>query len=108
MITVDEKTDGTQVWTNPLEGDYTFVPLSTLSPGDRLEVDHRRQVAVVLTPPILNDLALAGPDPDEILVRVRSATPADRGKPSRPRGGQGGNPGGGGRGNLTPSPGGNR
>lgn len=90
MITVDEKEDGTEVWTHPLEGDYTFVPLSTLSPGDRLEVDHTRQVAVVLTPPILNDLALAGPDPTEILVRVRSATPTDRAKPSRP---PGGNPG---------------
>lgn len=117
MITVELKEDGTEVWTHPLEGDYTFVPLSTLRPGDRLEVDHTRQVAVVLTPPILNDLALAGPNPAEILVRVRSATPADRAKPRR--GGPGGNPGGGnpgggnpGGGNQGggqgPGPGGNR
>lgn len=107
MITVDEKQDGTEVWTHEREGDYTFVPLSTLSPGDRLEVDHTRQVAVVLTPPILNELALAGPNTAEIFVRVRSATPADRGKPSRPRPGQGGQ-GGGGRGAQGPGRGGNQ
>lgn len=86
MITVEEKEDGTQVWTHPLEGDYTFVPLDTLHPGDRLEADHRRPQEQVLTPADLADLATAGPDPAEIFVRVRSATPADRAKP--PRSGQ--------------------
>lgn len=83
MITVDQKQDGTQVWTN-VEGDYTFVPLSTLHPGDLLEADHTRPSARVLTPADLADLATAGPDPTQILVRVRNATPADRAKPSKP------------------------
>jgi hypothetical protein len=87
MITVEEKEDGTQVWAHPLEGDYTFIQLSELHPGDRLEADHRRLRAHVITPADLQDFATAGPDPSAILVRARSATPADRAKP--PRRGQG-------------------
>ena len=90
MITVDRKTDGTEVWLNT-EGDYTFVPLSTLHPGDKLEADHTRPSERVLTPADLADLATMGPDPTQILVRVRNARPADRAKPSKP--GQGGGPG---------------
>ena len=82
MITVEEKTDGTQVWlTN--EGDYTFVPLSSLRAGDRLEADHRRPQATVLNRADLDDLATMAPNPAEIFVRVRSATPEDRAKPTR-------------------------
>jgi len=85
MITVQRKTDDTEVWTNPDDGGiYTFVPLSTLRNGDRLEVDRIRPGQVVLTTPLRAELALAGPNPSEILVRVRDATPADRGKPNRP------------------------
>lgn len=104
MITVDEKTDGSQVWKN-VEGDYTFEPLSTLHPGDKLEADHQRPNEIVLRPADLEDLATAGPDPTQIFVRVRSATPADRAKPSRGPGQGGGS--GGGRGNpQTPAAGG--
>jgi hypothetical protein len=85
MITVAQKTDNTQVWTNPHDfGVYTFVPLSTLSPGDQLAADNIRPGAVVLTPALIADMALAGPDPTKILVRVRNATPADRGKANKP------------------------
>jgi hypothetical protein len=93
MITVEEKEDGTQVWTHELEGDYTFVLLSTLRPGDRLEADHKRTQARVLSRADLDDFAATGATPAEIYVRVRSATPADRVKPTRPREpGQGGGP----------------
>ena len=100
MIRVEEKVDGTQVWTHLLEGDYTFVPLSTLRPGDRLEADHRRPEEQVLSQADLNDFATAGTDPEQIMVRVRNATPADRAKPRRERGqGPGNNPGNNPRGN---------
>jgi hypothetical protein len=86
VIVVEENTDDTQIWDNPHDGGvYTFVPLSTLSPGDRLEVDNLRQVAVVLTPPIINTLRIAGVADSTVFVRVRNATPADRNKPKKPR-----------------------
>jgi hypothetical protein len=86
LITVDENTDDTQLWENPQDGGvYTFVPLSTLSPGDRLEVDRLRQTAVVLTPPIINTLRIPGAADSTVYVRVREATPADRGKPKKPK-----------------------
>jgi hypothetical protein len=85
MITVESKTDFTQVWTNPSDGGvYTFVRLSTLSPGDQLAIDRIRPGVVVLTPPLLASLATAGPDPTKIFVRVRDASPADRAKPNLP------------------------
>ena len=60
MITVETKTDDSEVWDNPDDGGvYTFVPLSTLRNGDRLEADHTRPGAVVLTPALLADLALS-------------------------------------------------
>jgi hypothetical protein len=95
VITVEEKEDGTQVWTAD-EGEYTFVQLSTLHAGDRLEVDHRRTQARVLSQADINGFATTGPDPAEIFVRVRSATPADKAKPRR------GGPGGGGQGGGNP------
>ncbi len=81
-VTVEEKTDGTQVWTAP-EGDYVFVSLSTLNPGDRLEADHRRPQPQVLTRPDLDDFATVGGAPSTIYVRVRNATDADRRKPKK-------------------------
>ena len=85
MITVARKTDNTEVWTNRQDGGiYTFVPLSTLSPGNQLAADHIRPGVVVCTPAILADFALAGPDPTKILVRARNASPADIAKANKP------------------------
>lgn len=90
MIKVEENTDDTQLWDNPQDGGvYTFVPLSTLSPGDRLEVDRLRQTAVVLTPPIIATLRIPGAADSSVFVRVREATEADRKKPKKPKSNQG-------------------
>lgn len=86
MITVDENTDDTQVWSNPQDGGvYTFLPLSTLSPGTQLEADRLRPAPIILTPPLIADMATAGPNPAKILVRARNATPADLAKPKKPK-----------------------
>lgn len=82
MITVREKSDGTQVW-HTKEGSYVFVPLDTLNPGDRLEADHTRPQPHVLTRQDLDDFATTSSSPSNIFVRVRNASPQDIAKPPR-------------------------
>lgn len=79
-ITVEQKADGTQIWTHATDGAFTFYPVSMLFVGLEME-DPEGGPSRLLTQAEIDDLSTAGP-PAETYVKVRRATAADLAKPT--------------------------